>query len=83
VDATRAVSLFSAAGLAEIGGGYLVWGWLREGAPVIVGVIGALILVTYGVIPTLQTRQLRPTVTLPVSGVLAGSYTGTVTTSMA
>ena len=32
---TRAVALFIAAGLAEIGGGYLVWRWLRDGAPVI------------------------------------------------
>ncbi|HYK26476.1 MAG TPA: hypothetical protein VEV61_00785, partial [Streptosporangiaceae bacterium] len=34
----RAIGLFIAAGLAEIGGGYLVWRWLREGAPVVVGV---------------------------------------------
>jgi small multidrug resistance family-3 protein len=51
---TRSIALFIAAGLAEIGGGYLVWRWLREGAPVIVGVLGALILVVYGIIPTLQ-----------------------------
>jgi small multidrug resistance family-3 protein len=50
----RAVALFIAAGLAEIGGGYLVWRWLREGAPLIVGALGAIILVVYGVIPTLQ-----------------------------
>ncbi|HYK26511.1 MAG TPA: YnfA family protein [Streptosporangiaceae bacterium] len=50
----RAIGLFIAAGLAEIGGGYLVWRWLREGAPVVVGVFGALILVVYGIIPTLQ-----------------------------
>jgi small multidrug resistance family-3 protein len=50
----RSIGLFIAAGLAEIGGGYLVWRWLREGAPVILGLIGALVLVLYGVIPTLQ-----------------------------
>jgi small multidrug resistance family-3 protein len=50
----RSIGLFIAAGLAEIGGGYLVWRWLREGAPVIVGAIGAVVLVLYGVIPTLQ-----------------------------
>ncbi|HXZ65672.1 MAG TPA: YnfA family protein [Streptosporangiaceae bacterium] len=50
----RAIGLFIAAGLAEIGGGYLVWRWLREGAPVIVGLLGAAVLVLYGVIPTLQ-----------------------------
>lgn len=50
----RSVALFLAAGLAEIGGGYLVWRWLRDGAPVFVGILGAAILVVYGVIPTLQ-----------------------------
>lgn len=50
----RAIALFAAAGLAEIGGGYLIWRWLREQAPVIAGVLGALVLIVYGVIPTLQ-----------------------------
>lgn len=50
----RSIGLFVAAGLAEIGGGYLVWRWLREGSPWPVGLLGAVILVGYGVIPTLQ-----------------------------
>jgi small multidrug resistance family-3 protein len=50
----RSVGLFIAAGLAEIGGGYLVWRWLREGAAWPAGLAGAAILVAYGVIPTLQ-----------------------------
>jgi small multidrug resistance family-3 protein len=50
----RTVALFMAAGLAEIGGGYLVWRWLRDGAPIVVGILGAIILVAYGIIPTLQ-----------------------------
>jgi small multidrug resistance family-3 protein len=50
----RAIGLFIAAGLAEIGGGYLIWRWLRESAPIYVGVLGAIVLVIYGVIPTLQ-----------------------------
>lgn len=45
---------FVLAGLCEIGGGYLVWLWLREGANIWFGVFGAVILVLYGVIPTLQ-----------------------------
>jgi small multidrug resistance family-3 protein len=40
--------------LCEIGGGYLVWLWLREGKSVGLAVIGALVLVLYGIIPTLQ-----------------------------
>ncbi|KPV58367.1 MULTISPECIES: YnfA family protein [Paenibacillus] len=51
----QAVILFILAGLAEIGGGYLVWLWLREGRPMGYGIVGALILVVYGVIPTLQS----------------------------
>lgn len=50
----RAVILFAVAGLAEIGGGYLVWQWLRQGAALWIGIIGAMILVLYGIIPTLQ-----------------------------
>lgn len=37
-----------------MGGGYLVWLWLREGKPYGYGIIGGLILVLYGIIPTLQ-----------------------------
>ena len=50
----RSIALFAAAGLAEIVGGYLVWRWLRAGAPWWTGVAGAAVLVGYGVIPTLQ-----------------------------
>jgi hypothetical protein len=50
----RSIGLFIAAGVAEIGGGYLIWRWLRDGAPIIVGVAGAIILVVYGIIPTFQ-----------------------------
>lgn len=58
MDAVRPVILFTLAGLAEIGGGYLVWLWLREGRPWWVGLIGAAVLVLYGVIPTLQSSLL-------------------------
>src|SRR4051794_23462200 len=50
----RSVLLFVLAGLCEIGGGYLVWLWLREGRAVWLGAIGGLILFLYGVLPTLQ-----------------------------
>jgi len=49
-----AVALFILAGFAEIGGGYLVWLWLREGWAFPIGAVGALILVLYGIIPTFQ-----------------------------
>jgi small multidrug resistance family-3 protein len=50
----QALWLFVLAGLAEIGGGWLVWQWLREGRPWFFGVLGGLVLVLYGVIPTWQ-----------------------------
>lgn len=50
----RSLGLFVAAGLAEIGGGYLVWLWLREGRSVWLGIAGGTVLIAYGVIPTLQ-----------------------------
>jgi len=50
-----AILLFGLAGLAEIGGGYLVWLWLREGRPLWYGAAGSIVLVLYGIIPTLQS----------------------------
>jgi small multidrug resistance family-3 protein len=52
----RTILLYVLAGLAEIGGGWLVWQWLREGRTALVGLLRGLILVTYGVIPTLQAE---------------------------
>ncbi|WP_413155162.1 YnfA family protein [Bacillus subtilis] len=49
------ILLFLAAGLAEIGGGYLVWLWLREAKPAGYGIVGALILIVYGILPTFQS----------------------------
>lgn len=54
----KSILLFLLAGLAEIGGGYLMWIWLREGKPLWVGLLGGLILVFYGILPTLQPAVL-------------------------
>ncbi|HWF61390.1 MAG TPA: YnfA family protein [Nitrospira sp.] len=51
------LGLFVLAGLCEIGGGYLVWLWFREGRPLAYGIIGAAILVLYGIIPTYQAAS--------------------------
>lgn len=48
------IGLFLAAAVAETGGGYLVWLWIRRHRGVIIGLGGAAILFIYGVIPTLQ-----------------------------
>jgi small multidrug resistance family-3 protein len=51
----KAALLFILAGIAEIGGGYLIWQWLREDKPSYLGVIGGIALVLYGIIATLQS----------------------------
>jgi small multidrug resistance family-3 protein len=50
----KSLLYFIAAGLCEIGGGYLVWVWLRENRSPLYALAGAAALVHYGVIPTLQ-----------------------------
>ena len=53
----QSTALFLVAGLCEIGGGYLVWQWWRNGAPWIVGAAGAVILLLYGIVPTYQAAH--------------------------
>ncbi len=53
----RSILLFLVAGLCEIGGGWLMWKWLRDGRPGWWGFLGAIVLMIYGVIPTLQTSH--------------------------
>jgi small multidrug resistance family-3 protein len=53
----RSIVLFIVAGLCEIAGGYMIWIWLREGRGVEYAVLGAILLVLYGLIPTLQNAD--------------------------
>lgn len=48
------IFLFLVAGLAEIGGGWLVWQTLREHKGWYLAIVGAIVLFLYGVIPTFQ-----------------------------
>jgi small multidrug resistance family-3 protein len=41
VQIGQSVGLFVLAGLCEIGGGYLVWQWWRNGAHVVIALLGA------------------------------------------
>ncbi len=50
----RSLFYFILAGLCEIGGGYLIWLWLREGKNIWFALAGASLLTLYGIIPTLQ-----------------------------
>ena len=51
--------LFFLAGLCEIGGGYLVWLWLREDFSWVLGAVGGLILFLYGIVPTFQKTHFH------------------------
>lgn len=48
------LGLFVFAGLCEIGGGYLIWLVLRDKWHWIYAVLGAVVLILYGIIPTMQ-----------------------------
>ncbi len=50
---------FFIAGLCEIGGGYLVWLWLRDGMSWTLGVLGGFVLFLYGIVPTFQPAHFH------------------------
>lgn len=54
METARSIGFFVLAGLLEIGGGYLMWLWLREKWAFWVGALGAFLIILYGVVPTLQ-----------------------------
>jgi small multidrug resistance family-3 protein len=60
-DILYSLFFFFIAGLCEIGGGYLVWLWLRESYSWIFGVLGGFVLFMYGVIPTFQKTHFHRT----------------------
>lgn len=53
---TKALSLllFVVSGLCEIGGGYLIWLWMREHKSIGIVFGGAILLTTYGFVATFQ-----------------------------
>jgi small multidrug resistance family-3 protein len=51
---SHSIFLFLVAGLCEIGGGWLIWQWLREHKGPLWGLIGGTVLILYGIIPTFQ-----------------------------
>lgn len=54
VDPIFSGGLFFVAALMEIGGGYLVWLWIREKKTIALALLGGIIMFVYGIIPTLQ-----------------------------
>jgi small multidrug resistance family-3 protein len=54
MEVAKSLFYFVIAGLCEIGGGYLIWLWVRENRSIWLAFFGALVLILYGIIPTLQ-----------------------------
>lgn len=50
----KSIIYFIIAGIFEIGGGYLIWLWLREGKTFWFAILGGIILILYGIVPTFQ-----------------------------
>lgn len=57
----RAIGLFVIAGLCEIGGGWLIWQWIRNGRSPWWGLVGGVVLILYGIVPTLQRQYFSRT----------------------
>ena len=53
------ILLFFLAGLCEIGGGYLIWLWLREDLGFVLGAVGGFVLFLYGIVPTFQKTHFH------------------------
>ncbi|WP_256474416.1 YnfA family protein [Mucilaginibacter aurantiaciroseus] len=57
MNVIKSLLLFILAGICEIGGGYLIWQWLKEDKPYWYGLAGAVILALYGIAATWQTAN--------------------------
>jgi len=56
-NVVKVTLLFFLAGLCEIGGGWLVWQAVRCDKPAGYAIMGSIILIVYGFIPTLQPLE--------------------------
>ena len=53
----RAILIFIIAGILEIGGGYMIWMWLRKGYSVGYGLVGAVVLAGCAIVTTFQSSS--------------------------
>ena len=67
--------LFVLAGLCEIGGGYLVWGWMRDHKPLLSALLGAAVLAAGdGTVAFAGMVAGRPVVSIDHPGGLRTTY---------
>ncbi|MDP1817783.1 MAG: YnfA family protein [Leadbetterella sp.] len=57
----KVLAIYFLAGLCEIGGGYFIWIWLKNEKSAVYGVIGAVLLISYGFVATFQPNNFART----------------------
>ncbi|PWK79990.1 small multidrug resistance family-3 protein [Mucilaginibacter oryzae] len=57
MNIVKSLVIFIIAGICEIGGGYLIWLWLKLDKPLWYGIAGGLVLALYGVVATWQSAD--------------------------
>lgn len=76
LDNLRTAILFLIIGLFELGGCYMIWLWIREQREVWYAVVGAILLILYGIIPTLQPTHLGGCISCMVGCLLSSLSSG-------
>ncbi|PAF44392.1 YnfA family protein [Helicobacter sp. 11S02629-2] len=51
----KSIFYFLLACIFEVGGGYLVWIWIKGDRSLWIGILGMVMLIVYGLVATLQT----------------------------
>jgi small multidrug resistance family-3 protein len=54
IEVGRSIAIFVVAAVAEIGGAYLIWQWLRGSQPLFFALAGAALLFAYALLQTAQ-----------------------------
>lgn len=54
MEIAKSIFFFIITGIAELGGAYLIWLWIREGKSAWYALAGVAVLFIYGMLPTLQ-----------------------------
>ncbi|WP_288545502.1 YnfA family protein [uncultured Helicobacter sp.] len=52
----KSLAIFILSAFLEVGGGYLVWLWLKSGKPLYIGLCGCILLALYGIVATFQAQ---------------------------
>lgn len=53
----QSILIFSLAALCEVGGGYLIWLWMKDSKSLLFGIFGIIFLGLYGIIATFQHQS--------------------------